>query len=142
MFYLHCGCPVDRRHCLNISLVAFPQQSVVKHWNRLPRRLWMPHPWRHSRPGWMWLWAAWSGGWRPCSVERVEGGGLKPDDHGGPFQPRPFYDSVSPLWLMIFCSCSNHHQEHSHLLSDFSVICMIWSEKTHSDRPTLTPTVI
>jgi len=23
----------------------------------------MPHPWRHSRPGWMWLWAAWSGGW-------------------------------------------------------------------------------
>jgi len=20
-----------------------------------PRRLWMPHPWRHSRPGWMWL---------------------------------------------------------------------------------------
>ena len=30
-----------------------------------PRRLWMPHPWMHSRPGWMWLWAAWSGGWRP-----------------------------------------------------------------------------
>jgi len=28
-----------------------------------PRRLWMPHPWRHSRPGWMWLWAAWSSGW-------------------------------------------------------------------------------
>jgi len=21
------------------------------------------HPWRHSRPGWMWLWAAWSAGW-------------------------------------------------------------------------------
>ena len=31
-----------------------------------PGRLWMPHPWRHSRPGWMWLWAAWSGGWQPC----------------------------------------------------------------------------
>ena len=28
-----------------------------------PRRLWTPHPWKHSRPGWMWLWAAWSGGW-------------------------------------------------------------------------------
>ena len=27
--------------------------------------LWMPHPWRHSRPGWMWLWAAWSDGWWP-----------------------------------------------------------------------------
>ena len=26
------------------------------------------HPWRHSRPGWMWLWAAWSGGgWQPCT---------------------------------------------------------------------------
>ena len=23
--------------------------------------------WRHSRPGWMWLWAAWSAGWRPCT---------------------------------------------------------------------------
>ena len=32
-----------------------------------PRRLWMPHPWRHSRPDWMWLWAAWSGDWRPCT---------------------------------------------------------------------------
>ena len=20
------------------------------------------HPWMHSRPGWMWLWAAWSSG--------------------------------------------------------------------------------
>ena len=28
-----------------------------------PRRLWMPHPCRHSRPGWMWLWAAWAAGW-------------------------------------------------------------------------------
>jgi len=31
-----------------------------------PERLWMPHPWSHSRPDWMWLWAAWSSGWRPC----------------------------------------------------------------------------
>ena len=37
----------------------------------------MPHPWRHSRPGWMWLWAAWSGGWRPCTQQ----GGLKLIDH-------------------------------------------------------------
>ena len=27
----------------------------------------MPHPWSHWRPGWMWLWAAWSCGWRPCT---------------------------------------------------------------------------
>jgi len=26
-------------------------------------QLTVPHPWRHSRPGWMWRWAAWSGGW-------------------------------------------------------------------------------
>jgi len=50
----------------------------------------MPHPWRHSRPGWMCLWAAWSSGWRPCPWQ----GGLNLDDHCGPFQPRPFYDSM------------------------------------------------
>jgi len=35
----------------------------------LARRLWMPHPCRHSRPGWMWLWAAWSAGWWPCTQQ-------------------------------------------------------------------------
>ena len=28
-------------------------QRVVTHWTGCPRRLWMPHPWRHPRPGWM-----------------------------------------------------------------------------------------
>jgi len=23
--------------------------------------------WKPGRPGWMWLWAAWSAGWRPCT---------------------------------------------------------------------------
>jgi len=32
-----------------------------------PRRLRMTHPCRHSRPGWMWLWAARSAGWWPCT---------------------------------------------------------------------------
>ena len=27
----------------------------------------LPHPWMYSRPGWMWLWAAWSGGRWPCT---------------------------------------------------------------------------
>ena len=43
---------------------------VVRCWNSCPERLWMPHPWRCSRPGWMGPWAAWSsikcGGWWPC----------------------------------------------------------------------------
>jgi len=26
-------------------------------------------PWRHSRPGWMWLWAAWSNGWQLCPLQ-------------------------------------------------------------------------
>jgi len=25
---------------------------------QLPRELWVPHPWRHSGPGWMRPWAA------------------------------------------------------------------------------------
>jgi len=38
------------------------------------RRTWtgfqyLPHPWRHSKPGWMWLWAALSSGWRPCTSQ-------------------------------------------------------------------------
>ena len=45
----------------------------------------MPHPWMHSRPSWMWLWAAWLA---------TLPGGLKIDDHYDSFQPRPFYDSV------------------------------------------------
>jgi len=27
-----------------------------------PHKLWMPHPWRHSRSGWMGLWATWPSG--------------------------------------------------------------------------------
>ena len=45
----------------------FFMQRVVTHWTGCPSRLWMPHPCRHSRPGWMWLWAAWSAGWWPCT---------------------------------------------------------------------------
>jgi len=45
----------------------FFTQRVVMHGTGCPRRLWMTHPWRHSRPGWMWLWADWSAGWRPCA---------------------------------------------------------------------------
>ena len=46
---------------------TLPTMCLVCKNTGCPRRLWMPHPWRHSRPGWMWLWAAWFGGWRPCT---------------------------------------------------------------------------
>ena len=52
----------------------------------------MPHPWRHSRPGWMW-----SG--QPGLLVRdpAHSRGLKLDGHCGPFQPRPFYDYDSMI---------------------------------------------
>jgi len=31
-----------------------------------PEKLWMPPPWKCSRPGWMGLWATWSSGRCPC----------------------------------------------------------------------------
>ena len=55
--------------------------KVVTHRTGCPRRLWMPHPCRHSRPGWMWLWAALSSGWQPCTIA----GGLKLGYHYVPF---------------------------------------------------------
>ena len=43
----------------------------------------------------MWLWAAWSGG------NPAHSGGLKLDDHYGPFQPRPFYDSMISMMYIV-----------------------------------------
>jgi len=31
-----------------------------------PERLWLPPPWKCSRPGWMGFWATWSSGRCPC----------------------------------------------------------------------------
>ena len=40
---------------------------VVRHWNRMPSEVVDTPSWKHSRPGWMGLWAAWSGGCHPCT---------------------------------------------------------------------------
>ena len=59
---------------------------MVRQWHRLPRELWVPHPWRCWRL-WMRFWAAWAGeGNQPVA------GGVGPGDPYSPFQPRPFYD--------------------------------------------------
>ncbi|XP_040508564.1 uncharacterized protein LOC121107588 isoform X2 [Gallus gallus] len=63
--------------------------------NRLPKEGWMPHPCRHSRPGWMRLWAAWAAGWCPCTQQ-----GVGADGHCGPFQPRPCYESMI-IWVLM-----------------------------------------
>ena len=34
-------------------------------------KLWLLHPWRHSRPGWMGPWADWAGGWQSCPQQWV-----------------------------------------------------------------------
>jgi len=44
----------SRRKKFSISVTLF-----LSGYN-CPERLWMPHPWRCSRPGWMGPWAAWS----------------------------------------------------------------------------------
>jgi len=45
----------------------FFTMRVVRHWNRLPEKLWMPPPWKSWRPAWMELWATWCSGRCPCS---------------------------------------------------------------------------
>jgi len=36
----------------------FFTQWVVRLWHSCPEKLWVPHPRRHSWPGWTGLWAA------------------------------------------------------------------------------------
>ena len=56
--------------------------------NSCPERLWMSHPWRHSRLDV----ALGSLVWGLVTLHIA--GGLKLDDYCGPFQPRPFYDCM------------------------------------------------
>lgn len=46
------------------SLTVQGSEMLWRHWNRLPRELWMPHPWRCLRPHWM---EPWSTGYGGCS---------------------------------------------------------------------------
>jgi len=44
------------------ALAAAARTATLAHRDMGQNRI----PWKHSRPGWMWLRAAWSGGWQPC----------------------------------------------------------------------------
>jgi len=61
-FFKHGGCKIPTWHMERFGhgMFCFP-----------PVRLWVPHPWRHSRLGWTEPWAAWSAGWQPCPWQGV-----------------------------------------------------------------------
>lgn len=46
-----------------------------------PEKLWMPHPWKCSRPDWMGPWAIWSRVWQGWCIK-------------DPFQPKPLHVSM------------------------------------------------
>lgn len=54
-----CRYPKVAQNTLLVSLT----EEVVRPMYSCPERLWMPHPWRISRLGWMGPWAAWSTAW-------------------------------------------------------------------------------
>ena len=47
----------DERFRLDVRKIFF-MCRMVRHWHSCPEKLWVPHIWRHSSPGWMAPWAA------------------------------------------------------------------------------------
>jgi len=81
----------------------FFTQRVVTHWNRSPKEVVDAPPLGGIQC------QAGCGSGQPDSQPTA--GGLKLDDHCGPFQPRPFYDSLS-LWSVL-CTCTDIPSLHS-----------------------------
>ena len=47
----------EKRFRLDVRRKFFTQRAV-RPWHSCLEKLWVPHPWSHSRPGWMGPWAA------------------------------------------------------------------------------------
>jgi len=70
---------------------------VVRHWHRLSREVVVPHPWGHSRSGWMGLWAPDGAVGVPAYCR-----GLDQVASKGPFQLNSIWvhsNSYSVLWI-------------------------------------------
>ena len=94
-------CKLDTVVNLDVQLelkLVFSKQ--FRDYFRLPRKkLWMPDPWRHSKPCWMGPWAVPSGGGNPAQGRRVETMKLKWSLRSLPIQVfLRIYDSII-LWL-------------------------------------------
>ena len=69
---------------------------AVRHWNRLPGEAVNAAPWKHSRPGWIWLCAAWARERCPYLEQGMKRGDLK-----GPLQPEAFCEQQVLGWQMV-----------------------------------------
>lgn len=91
--------------------------SLLRRWwnpsTGCPEQLWKPHPWRHSRPGWLGPWAAWAGGDNPPMARDWSWVGFK--DHSNPIQPVISWsehlgptneNSLTVLWAEMGCYVS------------------------------------
>lgn len=87
-------CPDKRGFGLPVSLQCFTiPQRMVRHWHRLLREAGLPHPWKYSRLGWMWLGAIWDRGRGPCPWKRVGKSWCFKS-----LQPNPFYEFIVLAW--------------------------------------------
>jgi len=79
--------------CSNSSALIWPHlQCCSQAWSPRHKKgteLWVPHPWRCWRPGWMGPWAAWADGGHP-----TRGSGLKWMGFKVPSSPKPHCDST------------------------------------------------
>lgn len=80
---------------LTTILESILNVRVLKYWHSHPEKLWMSHPWSHSRPVWMGLWAAWAGKEQPYPQQGVGAGWSR--------KSLPFYDYMIIMKIAELC---------------------------------------